>query len=123
MTIHIQVIPNDQQKYLTVGNWTFLQDDLLIEVSDMGDWKKEVCVAFHEMFEALSCKARGISEEDVTAFDIEFENNRTDDSEPGNHPDAPYKQSHFKAEIAERLLADELSLDWSEYEQSVLDLS
>ena len=38
MNIAIQTIPHDEQRYDTVGNWFWEGDDLIIYVSDTGNW-------------------------------------------------------------------------------------
>lgn len=93
-------------------------------VSDMGDWKKEALIAFHELAEVLMCTAAGISEPDIMAFDVEFEKNRKpgNDDEPGDDPNAPYRKQHLIAEGLEKVLAAEMGLDWKEYGQACLDL-
>ena len=124
MRIIINVIPNDQQRYPTCGDWEWDGDKLTILVSSMNNWRYEMLVAFHELAEALICKHRGIVEKDVTAFDIAFEKARkdADDSEPGDDPTAPYYKEHQFATCVERLLALELSVDWKKYDDTVTNL-
>lgn len=125
MNILITTIPHDKQRYPTVGDWEwFGPDQLNIRVSDMGNWKYEVLVALHEAIEVLLCKDRDIKQLDVDEFDIEYEKNKTegDTSEPGDHPDAPYKNEHFFATSIERLMAAELGVDWGEYEKTINSL-
>lgn len=118
MNISIKVIPNDQQRYDTVGDWWF--DDagnLKIRVSALSNWKYESLVALHEMIEAFLCKDRGISEEEVTRFDKAFEKKRkkrTDD-EPGDDPAAPYRREHLFAENIEFLTMDAFGIAKHEY--------
>lgn len=74
MNITIQTILHEQQAYDTPGNWRFDQNgNLLIEVSAMGDWRYELLVALHELIEVGICKHRGISQEAVDAFDIQYD--------------------------------------------------
>lgn len=107
------------QRYDTCGNWAFRNcietGDLIVAVSRMRDWRYEALVAVHEIIEALLCKARGISEEAVTAFDKAH----PDADEPGDHPDAPYGREHCFATLIERLLATEFGVDWAEYEKAI----
>lgn len=124
MRIIINVIPNDQQRYPTCGDWEWDGDKLTILVSSMKNWRYEMLVAFHELAEALICKHRGIAEKDVIAFDIAFEKARKDDdvSEPGDDPNAPYYAEHQFATCVERLLALELSVNWKKYDDTVTNL-
>ncbi len=125
MQITIKTIPHDQQRYDTCGDW-WVDDagDLQIRVSSMDDWKKESLVAFHELAEVLLCKDRGITAEMVDAFDMKFEANRQPDdtSEPGDDPECPCREEHFFATSVERLLAQQLAVDWEEYDAAVLAL-
>jgi hypothetical protein len=90
----------------------------------MGNDDYAFLVAIHELVEVWLCNKRGITDEAVSAFDIEYEKNRPegDESEPGNHPDAPYRKEHFFATNIERMIALELGLDWEKYSKAVMSL-
>ncbi len=126
MNINIETIPHAEHRYAgTCGDWWF--DDarnLQIRVSDMGNWKYESLVAFHELAEVLLCKDRGITVEEVDAFDKAFEANRQpdDNSEPGDDPTCPCRKEHFFATTVERALSAELGVDWTEYDYAVMAL-
>lgn len=122
MKITIEVIPHDQQRYSTCGDWKIRRNgNIEILVSSMGDWKKEMLVGLHEMVEVLLCKNRGITDEIVSAFDIQFEKDRPEGNtdEPGDDPKAPYRREHFFATNLERLMAAELGVDWHLYDAAV----
>lgn len=118
--VDIRTIPHGNQRYDTVGDWFWDHERklLVIMVSDMGDWKKEALVAFHEFEEAVLCKSRNITEEQVDQFDFNFQGC----DEPGNDPQAPYYHEHQAATQSEKHLADELGVDWDEYERVVNSL-
>jgi hypothetical protein len=124
MKITIEVIKHEDQRYETVGDWVWNGDDLNIYVSSMDNWRYEMLVAFHEMAECLMCKHRGIAQEDVDNFDIQFEKLREDGdvSEPGDQPNAPYYREHQIATILERTLALELGVNWKQYDDTVVNL-
>lgn len=128
MKIIIQTIPNSSQRYPTVGDYWKDEDGTdHIVVSDMGNDDYAFLVAIHELTEMYLCQKRGIKEEDITAFDIKFEEERNDDKhgpeeEPGYAPDAPYKNEHFFAESIERLIAGQLGVDWKTYDKTVNEL-
>jgi hypothetical protein len=124
MKVTIEVIPNDKQRYSTVGDWVWTGDDLTIYVSDMGNWHYEMLVAVHELVECLICKERGVLQEDVDEFDRHYEDNRIpgDLSEPGGKPYAPYYKEHQFATCLERFLAVELGIDWNTYNTVVESL-
>jgi len=124
--IDVKVIPHNQQRYETVGDWYFNQDNnrLTIRVSSMRNRKYEFLVALHEQVEAMLCLERGICEKEITLFDMKFEAAREDGNtdEPGDDPAAPYKREHFFATSVERLMASELGVDWRLYEEAVNSL-
>lgn len=127
MNVKMIVIDHKDQRYPTVGDWVFNRDgDLVITVSTMDDWKKEICVMLHELIEACLCKERGIKEEDVSKFDIQFEEARAalgyDAGEPGNQTNAPYHKEHMFATSVEMQFAGQLNLDWNDYEEVVNSL-
>lgn len=125
MKIQLQTIPHSEQPYETVGNWTNLSDgSIQIDVSDMGNEDYALLVAVHELVEVWLCNKRSITDEAVSAFDIEYEKNRPegDESEPGDHPDAPYRKEHFFATNIERMIALELGVDWGKYDKAVMSL-
>ena len=128
MRITIETIPNDTQDYPTVGNWKWKnENELEIFVSNMGNWKYEFLVAYHELLEVMLCKDRGITQKEVDDFDINFENERLAglhdiDEEPGYAIDCVYKKEHFMAEVVERIVADQLNVDWVMYDKTVQEL-
>lgn len=138
MTITITTIRHDHQRYETTGDWWITDNgDLEIRVSDMGDWRYEALIGIHEAIEAVLCKAAGIRGERVDAFDKEFEAARESgrglpfkfrgrtiaaDAEPGDDREAPYRKQHGIATGVERIVAEEMGVDWSAYERANHDL-
>jgi len=132
MHIYIDTIAHEEQRYPTVGDWWMpLRRDkpehkqygmtLEVRVSRMSKEDHEFLVAMHEQIEAYLCYKRGISEEAVTDFDIAFEAVRAPENkdEPGNDPLAPYYKEHQFATKVERILAEELGVNWEEYNAEV----
>lgn len=96
---------------------------------EQGDFRIQVCVpegtpadhsllddptslliALHELVEVALCSLDGVSQEQVDAFDIEFERKRLagerfPEAEPGDDPGAPYREQHRKAMLIEHLVA------------------
>jgi len=138
MNIHVRTIPHKEQRYDTVGDWLWDENptpgypnsgSMGISVSDLGDWRMEACVAIHELVEALLCRARGITQEQVDQWDQRMTGASMCDTpecerntEPGDHPDCPYRDEHFAATTIERILARELGVDWLEYEEKIAAL-
>jgi hypothetical protein len=123
MKIIIETIPHSKQRYPTAGDWYWKRGVLHIKVSKLSDWRREVCVAIHELAEVMACKYAGVKQEDVDKFDMEFEKRRPAGcvDEPGDHKDAPYRKQHCFATGIERLLAAVLGVSWADYEEE-LDL-
>ena len=125
MKIILQTIPHSSQPYSTCGDWRRDKDGtLIINVSEEIGEKNATLVALHELIEVLLCEDRGITTEAVDSFDKNFEKNRSedDDSEPGDDPDAPYRKEHFFATSIERLMAQQLNVDWKKYDDSIMAL-
>jgi|SRR6516164_9041237 len=105
-------------RYPTAADWQFKPDGSVhITVTRMSDHRYEFLLALHELVEALLCKATGVPQAAVDAFDIEYEQHRKpgDDSEPGDAAGAPYRREHVIASVTERLAADLLKVDWNRY--------
>jgi hypothetical protein len=117
LNIEIKTIPDDAQRYNTVGDYWKSGGKDELRVSDMGNWKYEMLIAVHELVEEALCRARGISDEAITKFDEGYEKNRKHGviDEPGASQLAPYHEEHTFANKIERELADELGVDWDEY--------
>lgn len=125
MNVKIEIIAHEQQRYPTVGDWFFESNgDIVIRVSKLSDWRREMLVAVHELVEVLLCKHDGVSQQVTDDFDKAFEAKRGPDNEdePGDEPDAPYVKQHCIATGLERVLAAELAVSWKEYEQELFGL-
>jgi hypothetical protein len=127
LNIQIKTIPHDQQRYDTVGDYWVddAEGKLQIRVSDMGNWRYEALVAFHELAEYLMVTHQEIKIEEIDLFDMTYEGARgvgDTQSEPGNSPDAPYHDAHLTATDLEVVLAMRLGVDWNEYDKVVCSL-
>lgn len=124
--IHIKTIPNDEHRYPTTGDYYTENGQDQIRVSELPDWRYEVLIAIHELIESVLCKHDGITDEAITAFDVEFEHERAaglhGDEEPGDDFRAPYRAQHQFATNIEQLMAFKLGVNWKEYEKAVLAL-
>jgi hypothetical protein len=122
LNIEIKTVPDDQQRYNTVGDYyTNEKGEKVFVVSDMKDWRYEILTAIHELIESAICKHGGITEEEIDAFDIEYSEQRPkgDTSEPGDNTKAPYHEAHAFADKIEKELAKELGVEWEKYSQTV----
>lgn len=126
LNIQIKTIPHHFQEYDTVGNyWRDVNDcgaeALEIRVSRMRDRRHEFLVALHELIEAFLCDWRRTPFAKITRFDIEYERSRRrgETMEPGDSARSPYRREHRFAERIERIVADELEVDWPQYNRAV----
>ena len=121
LAIEIKTIPHEMQRYPTVGDYFCRDGKSLFFVSDLDDWRYETLVALHEVIEEALTRLRGISEEEISDFDMAYERDRIagDNSEPGDSPKAPYHHEHVFATSIERLVAQALGVNWQEYDAAV----
>ena len=118
----IDVIPNDKQRYSTVGDYYrgVNEEDMYIHVSEMGNNKMELLVMIHELIEVILTEDADIKERDILKFDTEFEKNRLpgNTDEPGDAIQSPYKLQHAYATSVERMMCALLGVDWKDYEDT-----
>ena len=123
----ISQVPHSKQRYETVGDW-IPGRPAEIRVSRMKDQRYVFLVALHEMIEYELCKKNGISDNEVVAFDVNFEAERRRnmhpvEAEPGNDPRAPYRNEHDFATMIEMMVAQKLGVKWSAYEKTLMSLA
>jgi hypothetical protein len=120
ITVSIITIPHHEQRYDTVGDWTFIRETgaLHIRVSDLNNWRYELLVGVHELVEALLCSHAGIKQEIVDTFDFNYKG----DEEPGDDYKCPYSGPHCIATGVERVLAAVMGVSWSKYEKTLDNL-
>jgi|GEM_PF-1935914 len=112
---NIDTIPHRDQRYDTCGDWFQEGARMMIRVSSMGERRYEFLVGIHELVEAELCRQMGISEQTVDAWDLAHE----DEDEPGAMEKCPYREAHLRAEAIERVLANDLGVDWEHYSKTV----
>jgi hypothetical protein len=125
MLYMVQSIAHKDQRYETVGDWLCGRGHLrYVNVSKMGNEDYEFLVGIHEQIEAWLCLKRGITQAAVDEFDKAFEAARVEGNtdEPGHDPAAPYGREHRFAEKIERLVAEELGIEWDAYDKAVVSL-
>jgi len=123
----ISQVPHGKQRYETVGDW-IPGRPAEIRVSKMKDQRYVFLVALHELIEYELCKKNGISDNEVVAFDVNFEAERRNnlhpvEAEPGNDPRAPYRDEHDFATMIEMMVAQKLGVKWSAYEKALVSLA
>lgn len=122
LNIHIRTVPDKEQRYDTVSDYrTNAEGKQTILVSDMPDTRYEILIAIHELVESYLCQLRGVTDAAIDSFDLQYEKLRVlgdTTSEPGDDPAAPYYREHKFATKLEKLLAEEIGVDWDEYSAS-----
>lgn len=117
MKIVIERIPEEEQRYPTLGDWWFDPADGTIHIrASAEDEDQAFLYILHELVEMWLCRKRGISQQSVDDFDFTFERERAEglhgvDDEPGDDPKAPYRREHRYAMFIEHLVAFELGID------------
>ena len=113
MKIVIETIPHHEQRYTTLGDYFRDESGVLhILVSKMSDKRAELLVAIHELIEQALTETRGITNEEIDAFDI----GHPELDDPGADPRAPYHREHTTATAIEMLLCNEMGMAWADYE-------
>lgn len=124
--VFIKTINKEDHRYSTVGDyWRDQNGQLQIRVSKLNNKYMEFLVILHELCEVYFTEYKRIKEEDIKAFDEEFESKRVkgNTDEPGNDPKAPYLEQHVLAEAIERIAATYLGINWIEYSNTIDKLS
>lgn len=136
MKITIETIKHEDHRYSTCGDWyTDEAGNLVIKVSDLGNWREEFLIGVHELIEWAKCKHDGVTQQQVDAFDTTYEeireNRLTDPTisegakaliaidEPGDDANAPYRNQHALATGVERIMAAALNVCWADYEKKI----
>lgn len=115
MKITIETIPHEQQRLGVIGDWYFEPNgDLVVKVSDLGDWRYNFLVGRHEMDEALLCKLTGITTEMVDEDQAAALPTDDPDSFSG-YPGARLQNQHNDALAAEWIMSRLLGVDWKKY--------
>ncbi|SRR6266568_3823188 len=118
MLITVEVIPHNQQRYDTVGDWQFTpNNDLKIFISDTARYYGYL-IAIHEMVEAILCLHSGIIGDTVDKWDLDHINSE----EPGEIKGCPYYKQHFIATTVEMILAQCLKINWQEYGKAIKEI-
>ena len=118
--IEAQTIPINDMPYLTVGNYWSDAAGLHFRVAEMDRPEYEQLVHIHEFTEKFLCDHDGVSNDEIDAFDIQFEKDREaglhgQDDEPGDDPRAPYHRQHCYATAVERMLCAAMNISWDSH--------
>ncbi len=114
----ISVVPLRTIRHQNVGDWRYSKKLVNALTADTGNDDSNLLVAIHELLEAHLCKKAGITDAMVSRFDKAHQ----DADEPGDLPDAPYREQHAAAMAAEQFLATVLGVDWEKHERRLTRL-
>ena len=115
MKITLEVIPPEQQRLGALGDWYFTPEgDLVVRISDLGDWRYNFLAARHEMDEAMLCKLAGITTEMVDEDQKSAAETDDPDSFSG-YPGARLQNQHNDALASEWQMSRLLGVDWQKY--------
>ena len=107
--IIIEALSHEAMRYDTLGDW-FRDENGNMVIQTVGadpiTDDAAFLVALHELVEAKLCANAGITQAQVDEFDLAFEG----EGEPGDSPDAPYREQHRKAMLIEHMMASFLGL-------------
>jgi hypothetical protein len=128
MNTTIEIIKHDSQRYPTVGDyWIDEKGVKQIRIYSMGNEDYEFLVTIHELIEEHLTRRRGLSEKEISDFDLIFEKERESgthahNDEPGFDPRSPYLKEHTIATGIEMMLAGHMGIDWNSYDKTVMEL-
>lgn len=124
--IIIKPVQPENQRYPTCGDYFYDREDdtLYIFVSRMADFRSELAVVVHELYEAVTCLQAEVDYADIDRFDLQFERERDegkhgDTDEPGDDKAAPYHVQHVGATFVEREVCSQAGLPWQQHEDNV----
>lgn len=112
-------------RYNTAGDYYWKGNRLRFDICKQINDDYEFLILIHELIEEHITRKRGITEQTIMDFDLMYEEERgkglhSDSDEPGHDLRAPYRREHIFAESIERMLANELGIDWMTYENDII---
>jgi hypothetical protein len=115
LKITIEFISHKEQRLGAIGDWFFEHNgDLVVRVSDLGDWRYNFLVGRHEMDEALLCMHHGITTEMVDKDQINAADTDDPDSFSG-YPGSCLQNQHNDSLAAEWVMSRLLGVNWKSY--------
>lgn len=126
--IEIEFKDIKEMRYPTVGDYYMREDGVLkFEIADTGDLFLNKCILIHEIAEQALTEKKGIPEQSIMDFDLEYEEKIkrgevSEYSEPGFDNNAPYLQEHTIATSIEMIMCAHAGIKWQEYEQVINSL-
>ena len=113
--INIRFVDDADQRYATVGDYWTTPDSLEVRITRMRNDKHAQLILLHELVELFLVLQRNISLQAIDNFDMDY----VDEGEPGDDPAAPYHKEHVFATHIEKRCADEMDVDWDDYDNAI----
>lgn len=120
MEIKVAILPIDQMRYQTVGDYYYNADgSLQFDIADTGNPVYNKMILIHELIEQTLTEARGIDTKVIDDFDMMFEKEREDGfhdlaDEPGFDSRSPYQAEHALATAVELMICAHLGIKWND---------
>jgi hypothetical protein len=124
--IVIRTIPLEEQRYNTAGDYWETDTEIHFRITKQEDERSEWAILLHEMTEFALTKQHGITEEQITDYDLKWEVRFNEGSmsiganEPGDEKDCPYKDEHSIALIIERIYCMAAGVDWWKHDEQII---
>lgn len=114
----VDFIPQEAQRYPTVGDYYDTHDRWVFRISETGNPLFNLAILIHELWEWHRTQQAGIPVQAIDAFDM----GHPELDDPGLDPRAPYHAQHMEADALERLCIVLGGGDWTEYEKALSTL-
>ena len=123
--INIKFIDSKDQRYPTCGDYWETDTSYEFRITKQVRDERNILILLHEIVEYYLCTRRGISEQEITEFDLKWEQGPKVEEEPGNCKELdtltnPYYWEHRFSENIERMVALEADIDWEDYERKLV---
>jgi len=114
MEITLKSISPNEMRYPTVGDWEYKEKDhLVITTPNTLNPDSAFLVQLHELVEVYLCSKKGITDEEVTKWDLDHLNH---EGEPGEIEGAPYFEQHAIANQVEVIVCQALEIPWESHD-------
>jgi hypothetical protein len=114
--IHIEFIPQSDQRYDTVGDYFEDDDAIHFHITAFPNSAYSWAIMLHELTEKFLKDRDGVTDAEVDVWDL---GPGAELDDPGLSPAAPYHPHHMMADSIEREFILFAGEDWIEYEGAI----
>jgi len=122
--IIIKTIPVEKQRYNTAGDYWETDSEIHFRISKQQDERSEVAILLHELIEFFLTKQHGITEKEITEYDLaweeKFNRGEVKADEPGSEPGCIYGDEHNISLIIERIYCMAAGVDWTKHDEQLI---